>query len=317
MRLKLVDTFFEQGLKLLAEMVRQPNLSEKAYNEAKKQVMILSENDTMSTPRVADRIFYDNLFKNNPGFGWLSGKKEQMEKIQLEDVKAFYSKFYNPSNLILAVSGNISIEKALAMVKQSFGGVWGDAGWQPPAFTPEFKTLGTTVREKMGKQQSYISVANTCDVSEEDQPALYVMETIFSDRLAFNLREKQGLAYTIGVSFHKYRGVQWYRISMGTRPENIEQAIKGIRDEIISMREARIEEKEVQKTINAILGRRGMRRLDRVNQAYYISMKALDDKVPESDDEEVEKLKKVTVKDMERLARQVFKSDDHLIVIVE
>ena len=298
-------------------MVRQPNLSEKAYNEAKKQVMILSENDTMITPRVADRIFYDNLFKNNPGFGWLSGKKEQQEKIQLEEVKAFYSKFYNPSNLILAVSGNISIDKALTMVKQNFGGSWGEGGWQPPAFTPEFKTLGTTVREKVGKQQSYISVANTCDVSEEDQPVLYVMETIFSDRLAFNLREKQGLAYTIGVSFHKYRGVQWYRISMGTRPENIEQAIKGIRDEIISMREAKIEEKEVQKTINVILGRRGMRRLDRVNQAYYISMKVLDGKAPEADEQEAEKLKKVTVQDVERLARQVFKNDNHLIVIAE
>ena len=317
MRLKMVDTFFEQGLKLLAEMVRQPNLSEKAYNEAKKQVMILSENDTMSTPRVADRIFYDNLFKNNPGFGWLSGKKEQMEKIQLEDVKAFYSKFYNPSNLILAISGNVPIDKALAMVKQNFGGSWGDAGCQPPAFTPEFKALGTTVREKVGKQQSYISVANTCDVREEDQPALYVMETIFGDRLAFNLREKQGLAYSIGVSFHKYRGVQWYRISMGTRPENIEQAIKGIRDEISSMREAKIEEKEVQKTINVILGRRGMRRLDRVNQAYYISMKALDDKAPEADEQEAEKLKKVTVQDVERLARKVFRNDDHLIVIAE
>ncbi|MCR4318816.1 MAG: insulinase family protein, partial [Candidatus Brocadiaceae bacterium] len=144
-----------------------------------------------------------------------------------------------------------------------------------------------------------------------------VMETIFSDRLAFNLREKQGLAYSIGVSFNKYRGVQWYRISMGTRPENIGQAIKGIRDEISSMREAKIEEKEVQKTINAILGRRGMRRLDRVNQAYYISMKVLDDKAPEADEQEAEKLKKVTVQDVERLARQVFQNDNHLIVIVE
>ena len=60
-----------------------------------------------------------------------------------------------------------------------------------------------------------------------------------------------------------------------------------------------------------------MRRLDRVNQAYYISMKALDDKVPEADEREVEKLKKVTVQDMERLARKVFQNDNHLIVIVE
>jgi predicted Zn-dependent peptidase len=143
------------------------------------------------------------------------------------------------------------------------------------------------------------------------------METIFSNRLAFNLREKQGLAYSIGVSFNKYKDVQWYRISMGTRPENIERAINGIRNEIHSMREAKIEEQEVQKTINAILGRRGMRRLDRVSQAYYISMKVLDGYGPEADDQEAERLKKVTVQDVERLARQVFQKDNYLIVIVE
>ena len=99
-------------------------------------------------------------------------------------------------------------------------------------------------REKVGKQQSYISVANTCDVSEEDRPALYVMETIFSDRHSPSTCVKSGvLPYIISVSFHKYRGVQWYRVSMGTRPENIGQAIKGIRDEIRSMREAKIEKK--------------------------------------------------------------------------
>ena len=97
----------------------------------------------------------------------------------------------------------------------------------------------------------------------------------------------------------------------------MEKDIKGIGDEISSMRETKIEEKEVQKTINVILGRRGMRRLDRVNQAYYMSMKVLDDKVPEADEQEAEKLKKVTVQDVERLARKVFQNDNHLIVIAE
>jgi len=316
-RLKLVDAFFEKGLKLLSETVLQPNLSENAFIEARKDVVSLSTSAAMSTPKAADRIFYDNLFKENPGFGRLFGDVKQLEKIQLKDIQDFHQRFYNPANLIMVISGNIPAEKALSLVRQSFGGTWGEPGWQPPSFPPQFKPLGTTIREKMGKQQSYISVANICDVSEEDQPALYVMETIFSDRLAFNLREKQGLAYSIGVAFHKYKGVQWYRVSMGTRPENIERSINGIRNEIHSMREAKIEEQEVQKTINAILGRRGMRRLDRVSQAYYISMKVLDAKEPEADDQETEKLKKVAVQDVERLANQVFQNDNYLIVIVE
>ena len=316
-RLKIIDAFFEKGLKLLSEMVLQPNLTEKAIAEARKDVISFSTNAAMSTSKVADSIVYDNLFKENPGFGRLFGDVKQLERIQLKDIQDFHQKFYNPMNLMLVISGNIPIEKVLSSVKQHFGDTWGETGWQPPAFTPQFKSLGTTIREKMGKQQSYISVANICEVAEEDLPALYILENIFNDRLAFNLREKQGLAYSLGMGFNKYHGAQWYRITMGTRPENIDRAIAGIREEILAIREATFEEKEVQKTINAMLGRRGMRRLDRVNQAYYISMQVLDGKVPEADDQEAEKLKKVTVQDVERLAKQVFQNDDYLIVIVE
>lgn len=316
-RLKLVDTFFETGLKLLSELVLQPNLSENALAEARKDVISLSTNATISTPKVSGRIFYDNLFKENPGFGRLFGDPKQLEKIQLKDVQDFHRKFYNPANLILVISGNVPGEKALSLARQYFGGSWGEAGWQPPAFAPQFKSLGITIREKMGKQQSYISVANVCEVSEDDLPALYILENIFNDRLAFNLREKQGLAYSLGMGFHKYHGAQWYRITMGTRPENIDRAIAGIREEIRAIKEASFDKEEVQKTINAMLGRRGMRRLDRVNQAYYISMQVLDGKGPEADDLEAERLKKVTVQDVERLAKKVFQNDNYLIVIVE
>ena len=60
-----------------------------------------------------------------------------------------------------------------------------------------------------------------------------------------------------------------------------------------------------------------MRRMDRVSQAYYISMEILDGKSPEADDLYGEKLKAVTPQDLERLAPLVFQNDEHLIVIVE
>ena len=87
------------------------------------------------------------------------------------------------------------------------------------------------------------------------------------------------------LHFPKYKDAHWYRIAMGTRPENIEKAVSGIREEIRSVREASFDGKEVQRTINAALGRRGMRRMDRVSQAYYISMEILDGKSPEADDQ--------------------------------
>jgi hypothetical protein len=56
------------------------------------------------------------------------------------------------------------------------------------------------------------------------------------------------------------------------------------------VRETSFDAEEVQRTINAALGRRGMRRMDRVGQAYYISMEILDGKLPEADDQYGEKL---------------------------
>ncbi|MCR4291901.1 MAG: hypothetical protein NUV76_03385 [Candidatus Kuenenia sp.] len=44
----------------------------------------------------------------------------------------------------------------------------------------------------------------------------------------------------------------------------------GMQKEINDIRKRKYEKDEVQKAINAILGRHGMRRLDRVNQAYII-----------------------------------------------
>jgi predicted Zn-dependent peptidase len=262
-------------------------------------------------------MLYDNLFVTNPGFGWTLGNAKAIEQFNFEEVKAFHDKLYNPSNIVLTISGNLPIEKVMEFVKTDFGGAWGDAGWQAPEFKLKLKEPGKTVRHKVGKSQSYIIVAGSCEVEEKDQAALHILSSIFSDRLAFNLREQQGLAYSIGAYFPKYKDAHWYSITMGTRPENIEKAVSGIQEEIRSVRETSFDAEEVQRTINAALGRRGMRRMDRVGQAYYISMEILDGKLPEADDQYGEKLKAVTPQDLERLAPLVFQNDDHLIVIVE
>jgi predicted Zn-dependent peptidase len=317
MRLKVVDFFFEEGIRLLAEIVSQPLLTVDAFEQAQKNVISLSATTASSTPKVASRMLYDNLFVTNPGFAWTLGNPENIKHFNIEEVKALHDKLYNPSNLVLTISGNLPIDEVMTLVTTCFGGKWGEAGWQPPEFKLQLSKTGRTVRHKIGKSQSYIIVANTCEIEDDDQPALHILSNIFSDRLAFNLREKQGLAYSIGTHFPKYKDTRWYRITMGTRPENIEKAVSGIKEEIRSIREASFDAKEVQQTINAALGRRGMRRMDRVSQAYYISMEILDGNSPEADEQYGEKLKAVTPQDLERLAPIVFQNDDHLIVIAE
>ena len=41
----------------------------------------------------------------------------------LEEVKAFFFRFYAPNNAILAVTGNISFEEAVALTEKWFGSI--------------------------------------------------------------------------------------------------------------------------------------------------------------------------------------------------
>lgn len=48
---------------------------------------------------------------------------EHIERATLEDVKAFFYRYYTPDNAIISISGNISGERALELVKKWFGDI--------------------------------------------------------------------------------------------------------------------------------------------------------------------------------------------------
>ncbi|KAA3616447.1 MAG: hypothetical protein DWQ05_11995 [Calditrichaeota bacterium] len=66
-----------------------------------------------------------------------------------------------------------------------------------------------------------------------------------------------------------------------------------------------------------MLGRRGMRRLDRVGRAYYMSMEVFAGRSADSDEKYGGALKQVTVDDVKRLVPVVFAGDEPLVVIAE
>ncbi|KAA3616450.1 MAG: insulinase family protein [Calditrichaeota bacterium] len=317
MRLKFVDKQFDKGLSLLADLIQNGQLSEKNLASAKKSVIGIAGKNSASTPKVAEQLFYDNLLVANPGYGQVYGSAATLQPLQLADVQNHYQRFYNPANLILTISGSVTTEKALATVKSFFGKKWGESGWQAEKPSSALQKLGRTERTNVGKKQSYIYLADTFKTEAEDRAALRVLMSIFSDRITFELRERQGLAYRMGASSGRLGESQWYSIRMGTGADNIDKAIAGLREQIALMRKSEIDSEEVQKTINALLGRRGMRRLDRVGRAYYMSMEVFAGRSADSDEKYGEALKQVTVDDVKRLAPVVFAGDEPLVVIAE
>ena len=51
------------------------------------------------------------------------GSKEDIEKVPIDNLKAFYQKYYQPDNAVLIVAGKVDEEKTIALVNKYFGSI--------------------------------------------------------------------------------------------------------------------------------------------------------------------------------------------------
>jgi zinc protease len=70
-------------------------------------------------------------------YQWATIGKEikHIEEAQMEDVKAFFAKYYNPRNAILCIAGNFELEQVKALVQKWYGDIPG--GIKPARILPQ------------------------------------------------------------------------------------------------------------------------------------------------------------------------------------
>ena len=65
------------------------------------------------------------------------GSKEDIERVPIDNLKAFYQKYYQPDNAVLLVAGKFDPAKTLALIKQDFGPIPKPTRVLAPTYTTE------------------------------------------------------------------------------------------------------------------------------------------------------------------------------------
>jgi zinc protease len=129
-------------------------------------------------------------YKKHP-YKWATIGKEisHIENAKMEDVKAFFQRFYKPANAILCIAGNFDLAYVKERVSHWFGSI--PSGKKPPRILPaeplqiEFREL--TVEQKVPANAFYYAFK----MSERKNEKYYVTD-VLSDALG---REKSGRLY--------------------------------------------------------------------------------------------------------------------------
>lgn len=132
------------------------------------------------------------------------GARSDIENVKIENLKAFYKKYYQPDNATLIVAGKIDVDKTLRWVDQYFGSIP-----KPRRVLPEFYTRDpvqdgerSVVLRRVGDEQIVATAYHIPSGIHPDFPAISVLAQILGDtpsgRLHKNLVETK-LATRIGA----------------------------------------------------------------------------------------------------------------------
>jgi len=173
-----------------------------------------------------------------------------------------------------------------------------------------------TIEVSGGGERSFLFWGFIRDLDPEDAAAVRALGLILSDRIIFNVREKQGLAYRMSATASIRDDKVLFYISLGTRPANADVLIPQFPQLMSTASLNGLTKEEVQKAINMYLGRMMFRRLSSINQAYYLGTSLFFHQDMNYDQQTLEALKKVSLDDVNRVAGKYLNSSKTIAITV-
>jgi len=252
----------EKGLEIFADVLRNPAFREEKLELRKQQGIEAIRRRNDNPIQLAWRNFSEILYGKDHPFGWYS-EIENVESIAVDDLKAFHTKYYQPNNIMLAITGDFETETLIAQLEKTFEG-WENSEIEFPHIADVENAPKPSVNYILKDlPQTTMLIGHFGIKRTPDFPdffALRVMNDIlgeggFTSRLMKEVREKHGLAYMVGslmqTSFYTNPG-EWFAYSQ-TRSEKTAEAISLIISIVRDLRENPVSEEELQRTKDSLI----------------------------------------------------------------
>jgi zinc protease len=248
---------------LIAEQLRTPALSAEEFEKAKKQFAGSLQRQLEEPGFRAGEAFTRAVYpaghpNHNPSSDEMLAA---IEAAKLEDVVAFHKKYYGPDHLTLVVVGDLDLPQIQAELGKAFAGWTGGVAIAPPA-----KAFPTdTAREQTvfmpDKTSVSVVLGQTSGLrySDPDYQALRVATAIFGSgftgRLMANVRDKEGLTYSIGsnLSHDTFSDGDW-KIQASFAPALLEKGLASTKRQLASWYEAGVTPAEVEARKTNLIG---------------------------------------------------------------
>ena len=244
-----------------------------------------------------------------------------LDALTREALVEFHKAHYVPDHAVLAISGDITADKAKQLAETAFG-AWQKSGQAPAAPSNPAPLSGPTVSlvDRPKSVQTTLMVGTqSIQRTDPDYEALTVANRILGGpeaRLFEHLREQKGYTYGASSFFSSGRTVGSWIASTDVRTDVTDPALTDLIDEIRQMREVPVTDKELSDQKRSIVA--GFARtLESANAVLNNFIDSYVYKLPADYwDKYPDRINAVTVADVQRVAKKYWTPERLQIVAV-
>jgi zinc protease len=223
--------FRDPALDVFTDVVANSQFPAESLARIQQSNEVGQQQQEQSPGAIAAKIFFKAIYGAHPYAEPPTGTRETLAKIKRDDLLNFYHRYYVARNLTIAMVGALSREEAEAVAERVSSQLpVGAAAEKLPAVLALKKAR--LIHQEFASSQTHILIgAPGIAHGDPDRYALDVGNEIlggggFTARLMKEVREKRGLTYGVSSSFSRMRAPGPFMISLSTRADQTEEALK-------------------------------------------------------------------------------------------
>tara|TARA_R110002110_G_scaffold70800_6_gene189544 strand:- start:1898 stop:3292 length:1395 start_codon:yes stop_codon:yes gene_type:complete len=311
----------DEAFRLFSLAISEPRFDKDAVERIRAQIGSIVERNRESPDWIAANAWYEAAFGDHPYALANDGTPDSIQNITRDDLAAYTKHVLARDNLKIAVVGPISAAELSRLLDKTFGALPLEA--QVPDI-PDVKVASggqVLVVIRDFPQSTVIFGSQGLARDDEDFIPAYVMNYVlgggsFSSRLMEEVREKRGLAYSVGTSLYPLDHAAMLLGQVGTKNERVGESLAIIRHEMKRMAEEGVSENELKDAKTYLTGSYPLRFTSNssiANQLLGIQLEGLGMDYVERRNGLIEG---VTREDVARVAKRLLRPDQMLVTVV-
>jgi len=255
--IKVLDEHLPIAVDVLSDMVLHPVFDANEIMRERGVILEEIKMDEDNPDYLVHEIFTQNFFKDHPLGKPILGTKETVRRFDQDAIHDFYPTKFAPGNLIISAAGNVNHEEFVELLRHGFGQLpAGSNGWHD---SPPKVHSRIILRNKKSLEQVQICVGvPSYRISDERRYVSYILNTLLgggmSSRLFQNVREKQGLVYSIFSELNPFRDTGLLSVYAGTSRESTPKVVQSIVNEFRQLKLNPISDEELKRAKDQLKG---------------------------------------------------------------